>query len=141
MANESFLTDEDYFMPNGIYDIVGTADLVINEEVYLSGDHEITGMPTSVTEANARLRLGWAVRPYEFGVDNMASIQTRYKRRKARTAGDTITQGQRVRLEYATGALNGQVVPWVPGTDDADQMIGIALNDAADTETVYTLEE
>lgn len=141
MANESHLTNEDYFFPNGIYDIVGSADIAINEEVYLSADHTVTTLAAAADEATTRLRLGWAVRPWSLTDDNMAGIQTRYKRRIARTAGGTITFGQRVRLEYGAGAINGQVVPWVPGTDDADQMIGFALNGAADTETVYVLEE
>ena len=141
MANDSHLTDEDYFMPNGIYDIAGSADIAINEEVYISADHTVTTMPAGASEAVVRTRLGWATRPYTHGSDNVVPIQTKYKRRLARTAGGNITHGKLVKLEYGAGAINGQVIEWVPGTDDADQIIGIALNDAVDTGTVYTLEE
>ena len=141
MANDSYLTDEDYFFPNGIYDIVGAADIAINEEVYISGDHEVTTIAAGAAEAVVRKRLGWATRPFDASDDNMASIQTKYKRRISRTAGGTIAAGNLVKLEYGAGAINGQVIVWTPGTDDADQIIGIALNAATDTHTVYTLEE
>ena len=71
MANDSYLTDEDYFMPNGIYDIAGSADIAINEEVYISADHTVTTIPAAASEAVVRARLGWAVRPFVYGSDNV----------------------------------------------------------------------
>lgn len=140
MANDSFTTNETEEFRNGIIDVLGVADLVVNEVVYLSGNDEITGMPDDVTEANARKYLGWAVRPYDFSEDNRASIQSRYHRRVERTAGGTIAAGQDVKFEYATGALTGQVIVWTPGTDDADQIVGKCIVGGNDTDTVEILE-
>jgi hypothetical protein len=144
MGNPTVNTPEVEFFPNGIIDMIGVASIPTpGTDVYISADDTVTEIPADASEAIVRKRLGWTTRPYVHGTggDNRVSVQSRFKRRISRTLGGTVAAGDMVKHEYGGGALNGQVIVWTPGTDDADQITGMCVVGGADTETGYVLEE
>jgi len=118
----------------------GTADIDAHSAMYISGDREVTIIGAAETEANVRAYLGRTIKPFKYGYDSMVTLQTKFRNLAEYVAGGTITAGQYVKFEYGAGAVNRQVIAWVPGTDDADQIIGQAWVGGADTETVEILE-
>jgi len=118
----------------------GTADIDAHVSMYVSADRTVTIIGAADTEANIRQFIGRTIKDFKYGYDAKVTMQTKFRRLQEYVAGGTITAGQYVRFEYSTGAINGQVVTWTPGTDDADQIIGMVWVGGADTETVEILE-
>jgi len=119
--------------------ISGTSDVDANSHCYISGDREVTVIGAAETEANVRQYLGYTLKDFKYGYDALVTLQTKFRNLVKFVAGDTITAGLYVKFEYSTGAITGQVIPWVPGTDDADQIIGICWFGGVDTGTVEIL--
>lgn len=117
----------------------GTADIDAGTAMYISADKTVSIIAGDETEANVRQFIGRTIKNFKYGYDAMVTLQTKFRNLEEFVAGGTITYGQYVKFEYGAGAINGQVVTWIPGTDDADQIVGMVWLDGADTDTVEIL--
>lgn len=140
MANTSQVTISYEEFNNGIVDMLGTEDISINQELYIVDDDTVTALPASTSSAVTAKRLGWAVRPYTYGTDNVVGVQSRYNRRCYRTVatGGTVTAGDFVMFDLTDPTT---IVPWEQGQDYESQKIGIALVGAVPAGTAEIAEE
>lgn len=137
MADDSIVPQVLIDLPDGMIDCTPiAADIDAFKEVYISDDHEVTTLATSADEATVRKRLGYATRPFKTGYDNVVPIQSRWRKLKQFIAGASVVAGEYVKFEYGSGAINGQVITWTPGTDDEDQIVGQVWLGGGDTDTV-----
>lgn len=140
MVNDSQVPFVVRSFPDGIVDAPVDAEDIdtIGTVVYISGNRLVKKVTAADAEADVRKALGVTTVPYVDGQNNVVPVQTQHgwKRIEERVAGGTVTAGEFVRYEYGTGAINGQVVTWTPGTDDADQIVGQVWNGGDDTDTV-----
>jgi len=140
MANESVQTIQYEEFNNGIVDMLGTEDIPINQELYIVSDDTVTALPAATSSAVTSKRLGWAVRPYTYGTDNVVGVQSRYNRRVHRTVatGATVAAGDFVMFDLT---LPGTIRPWEQGSDYEAQKIGICLVGAVPAGTAEIAEE
>ena len=129
--------------PDGIFDApVDGEDVTTKGTVmYISGNRLVKKVTVDDVEADVRKALGRAMKPHVDGEDNTLPVMTQHGWRRLvnLVAGGTVAAGAFVKYEYGTGAINGQVVTWTPGTDDADQIVGQVWNGGNDTDTVEIL--
>lgn len=118
----------------------GAADIDAGTAMYITGDRQVGIITAADSEADVRKFLGMTIKDFKYGYDEKVTMQTKFRRISEYTAGGTVTAGEYVKFEYSTGAINGQVITWTPGTDDADQIIGMVWVGGADTATVEILE-
>jgi hypothetical protein len=124
--------------PDGIFDAPVDAEDIptIGTVVYISGNRLVKKITADDVEADVRQALGRITSPYVDGQNNVVPVLTQWRRLEEFVAGETIAAGLFVKYEYGAGAINGQVIVWVPGTDDADQIVGQCWNGGDDTDTV-----
>ena len=127
---------------NGVFKAApsGVADIDAHVSMYVSGDREVTIVGAADTEANIRMFIGRTIKDFKYGYDAQVTMNTQFRRLQEWVAGGTVTAGMWLRMEYSTGAIQGQLVQWTPGTDDYDQIIGMCWVGGADTETIEVLE-
>lgn len=140
MADTSLTTISYEEFNNGIVDMLGTEDITINTELYIVSDDTVTAIPASTSSAVAAKRLGWAVRPYTHGTDNVVGVQSKYNRRTHRTVatGATVAAGDFVMFDLTAPTT---IRPWEQGLDYESQKIGIALVGAVPAGTAEIAEE
>lgn len=140
MANISKTTISYEEFNNGIVDMLGTEDIVINTELYIVGDDTVTAIPASTSTAVCAKRLGWATRPYTYGEDNVVGVQSKFNRRCKRVVatGATVTAGDWVKFDLTDPTT---IRTWVRGTDYPDLKIGIALVGAVPAAEAEIAEE
>jgi len=142
MAEDSTVPVLKQELMNGVFKGApsGVADIDAHVSMYVSGDREVSIIAASETEANVRKFIGRTIKDFKYGYDAQVTMNTRFRRLSEYVAGGTVTAGQYVKFEYATGAINGQVITWTPGTDDEDQIVGLCWYGGVDTGTVEILE-
>ena len=125
-------------LPSGVMDCPAyAADIAtVGTVVRISANRTVRAIATSDSEATVRTALGRITKPFNTGDDNVVPVQTPWKRLEKFVAGGTVTYGEYVKYEYGTGALNGQVITWTPGTDDEDQIVGQVWYGGVDGGTV-----
>jgi hypothetical protein len=124
----------------GIVDMLGTVDIAINKEVYISADDTVLMIPGTTSTAVCAKRLGWTTRPYVHGSDNVVPVQSKYNRRCKRVVatGATVAAGDHVKNDLT---LPNTIRPWVRGTDYEDLKIGICLVGAVPAAEAEIAEE
>ncbi len=127
MTNETVTTMQYEEFLEGIVDMLGLADLAVNDEVYIQTDDTVSIIYAGCTSAVAAKRLGWVVRPYTHGTDSVVGVQSKYHRRCTRTATESITAGDDVKISLTDPT---EVAVWVQGIDYEEQKIGKALTSA-----------
>ena len=127
---------------NGIFKAApsGVLDIDAHVSMYVSGDREVTIISAADSEADTRAFLGRTIKDFKYGYDAQVTMQTKFRRLQEYIAGTLILAGQYVRFEYGTGAVSGQVETWTPGTDHADQLLGMVWVGGVDGGTVEILE-
>jgi hypothetical protein len=139
MANESKTTISYEEFNNGRVDMKGTEDIPINTELYVVSNDTVTAVPASTTTAVLAKRLGWCVRPYTHGEDNVVGVQSKFNRRVHRTVatGATVAAGDWVKFDTTVPTT---IRPWVWGNDEATK-VGLCLKGAVPAATAEIAEE
>lgn len=114
-------------------------DIAANVHCYISGDREVTAIGAAETEVNTDKYLGYTLKPFKTGFDELTTLQTRFRNLVKFIAGGTVAAGDYVRFEFSTGAITGQVVKWDKAADEANQKIGLCWFGGVDTGTVEIL--
>jgi len=140
MANESKTTISYEEFNNGRVDMLGTTDITINTEVYVSADDTVLAIPGSTSSAVVAKRLGFTVRPYTHSSDEVVPVQSKFNRGTYRTVatGATVSAGDWVKFDVTDPTT---IRPWSSASHTEAQKVGLCLKGAVPAATAEIAEE